>query len=130
MSYPGDWRPLEPLMMGGIVMPDKRFTKQISLWLTEAELARLDLLVSRSGLSRRAYLRHLIKGVIPADRPPLDYFVMMRELHSIGNNLNQIARQAYATGVIDEARYKRNIAKLDEAIKRITAAVELPRGYE
>ena len=55
---------------------------------------------------------------------------MTRELHSIGNNLNQIAHHANATGVVDEARYQRNVAKLDEAIALIAEAVELPRRME
>ena len=42
----------------------------IQLWLSETEAARLQRLVKRSGLSREAYLRHLIGGVVPQDIPP------------------------------------------------------------
>jgi hypothetical protein len=95
--------------------------------MTEAEAERFNQIVKRSGLSRSSYLRQLIAGVIPADRPPPDYYAMMRELHAIGNNLNQIARHAHATGSIDDPRYDRNIANLDAAIARITEATVLPR---
>jgi hypothetical protein len=99
----------------------------IQLWLERKEADRLAGLVARSGITRSAYLRQLIGGVVPADRPPPDYFAMMRELHSIGNNLNQIARRAHISGAADEERYARNVARLDEAIRRITEAVVLPR---
>jgi hypothetical protein len=101
----------------------------IQFLLDRKEADRLNRLVARSGLTRSSYLRQLISGVIPADRPPPDYFLMMRELHFIGNNLNQIARHAHATGVVDEGRYDRNIARLDKAIKGVTEAVILPRRY-
>ena len=51
----------------------------------EAEI--LDKKVKKSGLSREAYLRHLISGVVPRDAPPPDYYSMMRELHRIGHTL-------------------------------------------
>jgi hypothetical protein len=97
--------------------------------LDEKEATHFNRLVARSGLTRSSYLRQLISGVIPADRPPPDYFLMMRELHFIGNNLNQIARHAHATGAVDERRYDKNIACLDKTIKGITEAVILPRRY-
>ena len=52
---------------------------------------------------------------------------MMRELHGIGNNLNQIAAKAHTLNALDVQRYDENCRKLDEAIKTITAAVILPR---
>ena len=61
--------------------------------LNKKEAEALDKKVKRSGLNREAYLRQLISGVVPRDAPPPDYYSMMRELHKIGNNLNQIAQE-------------------------------------
>ena len=55
--------------------------------LNRKEAEALDKKVKKSGLSREAYLRHLISGMVPRDAPPPDYYSMMRELHRIGNNL-------------------------------------------
>ena len=65
---------------------------EIKVRLTQAEMVHLTRLVGDSGLSRENYLRKLISGVVPREAPPPDFFAMMRELHYIGNNLNQIAR--------------------------------------
>ena len=65
--------------------------------LNEKEKNHLATLVKRSGLSQEAYIRHLINGVVPKDSPPADYYAMMKELHAIGNNLNQLARKAVLT---------------------------------
>ncbi|MDL2289757.1 MobC family plasmid mobilization relaxosome protein [Clostridia bacterium OttesenSCG-928-F22] len=90
----------------------------------------MDKLVKKSGLSREAYLRHLINGVVPNDAPPPDYFSMMRELHGIGNNLNQIAQKSHVLGVLDVQRYDENMRLFNQAIKTITSAVILPRRKE
>ena len=47
---------------------------EIKVRLTKKEAARLQTLVKRSALSREAYLRHLIGGVVPQEIPPPDYF--------------------------------------------------------
>ena len=75
----------------------------------------------------RRILRHLVNGLVPQDAPPPDYYAMMRELHGIGNNLNQIAAKAHTLNALDVQRYDENCRKLDEAVKTITAAVILPR---
>lgn len=99
----------------------------IQFWLDRKEAEAFNKKVRRSGLSREAYLRHLINGLVPQDSPPPDYFSMMRELHSIGNNLNQIVAKANALNVIDEQRYVDACRRLDSAVKKISEAVILPR---
>lgn len=99
----------------------------VQLWLDRKEAEVLQKKVKRSGLSREAYLRHLISGLVPQDAPPPDYFSMMRELHGIGNNLNQIAQKAHTLNVMDVQRYDAACRKLDDAIRAITEAVILPR---
>lgn len=55
---------------------------------------------------------------------------MMRELHSIGNSLNQIAQKAHVLNVIDVQRYDTSTRQLEAAIRKITEAVVLPRPME
>ena len=54
----------------------------------------------------------------------------MRELHGVGNNLNQIAQKAHVLGVIDERRYDEEMKKFDRLVREITKAVILPRPME
>lgn len=108
----------------------RKRTVHIQVWLDRKEAERLDKLVKRSGLSREAYLRHLISGVVPNDAPPPDYLAMMKELYTVGNKLNQIAQKANAVGVIDAGRYEVACKQLDAVIDTITDAVVLPRRME
>jgi len=103
---------------------------EIKLRLDKKESDTLNKRVKKSGLSRENYMRHLINGHVPTDAPPLDYFAMMRELHYIGINLNQIAQKAHVLNVLDVKRYDENVAMLNIAVVNITNAVMLPRKIE
>lgn len=94
--------------------------------MNRKEAEALDKRVKKSGLSREAYLRQLINGLVPRNAPPPDYYSMMRELHQIGNNLNQIAQKAHVLNVIDVQRYDREVRKFRQAVEQITEAVVLP----
>lgn len=82
--------------------------------------------VKRSGLTQESYLRQVISGKMPRDAPTPDYYAMMRELHKIGNNLNQIAQKAHVLNVIDVQRYDRDMKTFQETVRLITEAVILP----
>ena len=98
--------------------------------LNRKEAEALDKRVKKSGLSREAYLRQLINGLVPRNAPPPDYYSMMRELHRIGNNLNQIAQKAHVLNVIDVQRYDQEVRKFRQAVEQITEAVVLPERVE
>ena len=103
---------------------------EIKVRLTQAEIVHLTRLVSASGLSRETYLRKLISGVVPRESPPPDFFSMMRELHYIGNNLNQIAMKAHALNVIDAKHYDDSVLLFEEAVQKILSAVLDPVPME
>ena len=103
---------------------------QVNFRLDENEHQRFQRRIKKSGLNQETYLRQLITGLVPQDAPPPDYYAMMRELHAIGNNLNQIAHKANALGLIDTARFDTAVGDLNRAIVTISGAVLLPRKNE
>lgn len=103
---------------------------EIKVRLNRKEAEALNKRVKKSRLSREAYIRHLMEGSVPRDAPPPDYFSMMRELHGIANNLNQIAQKAHTLNVVDVQRYDTCARQLETAIKKITEAVVLPQPME
>ena len=102
----------------------------IQVWLNRKEAEELDKKVKRSGLSREVYLRHLINSTVPQEQPQQVFHDMVRQLHGIGNNLNQIAVKAHTLNVIDVQQYDKECAKLENALKEIIEAVMLPRPIE
>jgi hypothetical protein len=103
---------------------------EIKFRLDKKEAEALNKHVKKSGLSRESYLRHLINGLVPTDAPPPDYYAMIKELHAIGTNLNQIAQKAHVLGALDVKRYDDNVTALNRAVVDITNAVMLPRRIE
>lgn len=99
---------------------------RIQVWLNDEENVRLHNSAQKTGLSQESYLRTLINGFIPKDLPPPDYYAMMRELHAIGSNLNQIAARANATGHIDRTVFEYEANRLRKAVLDIQTAVTSP----
>lgn len=99
---------------------------RIQVWVNNEEDARLQANAKKSGLSREGYLRSLINGYIPKALPPPDYYAMMRELHAVGNNLNQLAVKAHATGHLDRAVFQQEADQLRRAVQQIQQAVTSP----
>lgn len=101
--------------------------KSIKCRLNTYEFNALNDNVFRSGLSREAYLRLLIKGNIPQEKPSIDFVEMISQLRRIGNNLSQIALIAHKTGSIDVIRYKKDIEELNNNILEIREKILLPK---
>lgn len=68
------------------------------------------------GMNASDYIRHLIVGYKPKEKPSEQFYEEIKNIRSIGNNINQIARIANAKGVVDVPHLKKEIDKLDEFI--------------
>lgn len=87
--------------------------------LSEIERDRLERNAKKCGLSMSAYVRHIINGYRPREAPSMDFFKMTKELKEIGNNMNQIAYVANATGQIDAEQYHAAVSELRERVRQI-----------
>lgn len=105
----------------------RKRNNRVSVRFTDEELAFFKKLVERTGLSAEEYLRQIVKGIVPRDSPPADYYKMMRQLYHVGNALNQIAQKAHVLKVMDVQRYDRAVAEFEQTIRNITEAVILPQ---
>ena len=97
--------------------------RKFDMRLNEKDFKLLERRARKCGLSKSAYIRQLFHGYKPRETPPADHHAMRRELCEIGNNLNQVAFMANATGLVDEAAYYENVVWLRDAIQRIENAV-------
>ena len=98
----------------------------LHLRLNDDEYNKLCNLVSKSGLSREAYLRQLIAGIQPRDLPPPDFRAMMRQLYYCGNNLNQIARKAHALNIVDVQKYDAAVSMFQTAVQDLNQTILEP----
>lgn len=74
---------------------------QILFRLNEEEAQYLYELVRKSGRSKEALLRSMVKGYRLCEKPDPEFYQIMRELSAIGNRINQLAAKANAFDFID-----------------------------
>lgn len=108
----------------------KKRTIEIKVRLNSKESDELNKRAKKSGYSREGYVRSLIDGYIPREMPPPAYHDIMRELHGIGNNLNQIAQKAHVLNVMDVQRYDDALRRFAETVAKIEGVVILPMKAE
>lgn len=89
---------------------------KIDLRLNASEAALLNRDVEKSGLSREAYLRALIRKMPLKEQPPAQFTEVLHNLRKIGSNLNQIAAVANTKGFVDTAAYWENVRRLQESV--------------
>ena len=92
---------------------------KIDLRLNEDEAALLNTDVEKSGLSREAYLRALIKQRPIKERPSMDLVDVLRNLQQINNNMNQVAMKANSLNFVDTAAYWENVEELKKTLSML-----------
>ena len=85
---------------------------QILFRLTEEEAEHLNELVRKSGRTKEAFLREMVKGYQLCEKPDPEFYKMMRELSAIGNRINQLAVKANALGFIDTHKLNSELERL------------------
>ena len=78
---------------GGIAIETKH---HMHFEMTPEQYRLLSENAKTCGLSKRAYLIRLLQGHHPTARQNDEMKALRREIHAIGNNINQIARSANA----------------------------------
>jgi len=76
-------------------------TKTFHIRFTEKEYKRLCQRAKQTGLPKSTYIRFMINGCSPKERPGDQYYYFMRQLIGMCNNVRQIAQKAHALGYID-----------------------------
>lgn len=87
---------------------------QILFRLTEEEAEHLNELVRKSGRSKEAFLREMVRGYQLCEKPDPEFYKMMRELSAIGNRINQLAVKANALGFVDTPMLREEARKWHE----------------
>ncbi len=98
---------------------------KVQFWVNDDEHHKLARYAAKTKMTKSAYLRRIINGYLPKEAPPFEYHQMMRELRSIGNNLNQLTHRAHVIGTIDYEVYEENARKV-AALTAEMAQVFLP----
>ena len=89
----------------------REHSKSSHIRFTEKEYQLLCKRAKQSGLFKSTYIRFMIEGCCPKERPDDRFYVVMRQLAGMSNNCNQLARKAHALGFIDAPMYRQEAEK-------------------
>jgi len=103
----------------------RRRNIKLFFWVSEFERDYINSEVIKTKLSREAFVRsRLLGNPIPlCDHPDLSHLI--RELNAIGNNINQLARQANMGADIPRVEILAAIKSFDKLEKRILEVVHV-----
>lgn len=85
----------------------KRRTVKKQFWFSRDEAQDLQKKAKKTCLTEAALVRLLVRGYEPKERPDERFYDAMRQLSSIGNNINQLAVKANALGFVDAPQLKK-----------------------
>lgn len=89
-------------------------THRVQVRLNDEEYEFFRYNLALTGLTAEAYLRKLLSGKTPKVREITKFEEnITAHLYAIGNNLNQIARQAHTLKVIHAERYTENVKNFE-----------------
>lgn len=102
---------------------------QILFRLDDAEAEYFHSLVKRSGRTKEAFLREMIKGYRLCEKPDPEFYKVMRELSGIGNRINQLAAKANALNYVDTPLLQQEVKKWHELQLDIRKKYLLPQRH-
>ena len=119
----GRWQ--APVEEGG---KPKRADKNISIRVTEAELAELDAQIAEAGLNRNRALRIAVRriaGFLEVDRTTTETLRdLVRQITGISRNVNQLAKHANRTKHPDLQAFLRERAALGKELSSVEALLQ------
>ena len=85
----------------------KRRTVKKQFWFSRDEAQDLQKKAKKTCLTEAALVRLLVRGYEPKERPDQRFYDVMRQLSSIGNNINQLAAQANSLSFVDAKKLQK-----------------------
>ena len=85
----------------------KRRTVKKQFWFSRDEAQDLQKKAKKTCLTEAALVRLLVRGYEPKERHDQRFYDVMRQLSSIGNNINQLAAQANSLSFVDAKKLQK-----------------------
>lgn len=109
---------------------DNPHTKSFHMRLTQKEYDTLHNNARRAGLPLSTYMRFMMEGMRPKDKPQPDFWKYLNEWHAMGNNLNQLVYLAHRTKQIDEVKLEQFKSDFYGAYTALTNDVIVPEKMD
>jgi hypothetical protein len=97
---------------------------------TEKEYERLCKYAEKSGLPKTTYIRHMINGNQPREKPPAEYWKFMQQIYDMGTSFDRLRDMARMQGWIQSASLEETEKSFNRLILQITDAIIMPEKVD
>lgn len=98
-------------------MRKRNIKKQV--WLNKQEATDLRKKSKIAGMNESDFIRSAITNTVIKEKPDDRFYDFLKEMRHIGNNLNQIAKIANSTSLINASFYKTEYEKWNNFINKV-----------
>ena len=97
---------------------------------TEKEYERLCKYAEKSGLPKTTYIRHMINGNQPREKPPIDHWKFMQKFYDMGSSFDRLRDMAHMQGWIQRISLEETEKAFNRLILQITGAIIMPEKVD
>ena len=94
----------------------ERKIRIVSVKFSDSELEQIDKMAFKTCRMRSTYIREVVLGYAPQERPSEDFNEVIRQLRYLNNNLNQLTVKAHSFGFIDDRKYANQVNEINSLI--------------
>jgi len=110
--------------------PNRTRNNKITVYLSDAELARLNAMVDKTVMNREQFIRAMIEGKTIMEAPPAPLFQTVRMMKNVHFNLERISKNVYLSEPLDEELLRQTLEELKVCLKEITERCLPPEERE
>ena len=104
--------------------------KTFHIRFTEKEYERLCKYAEKSGLPKTTYIRHMINGNQPRERPHIDHWEFMRKFYDMGSSFDRLADLAHVQGWVESDQLQAAKEAYFDLIRQIGNRMILPEKVD
>jgi len=97
---------------------------------TEKEYERLCKYAAKAGLPKTTYIRHMINGNQPREKPPIDYWKFMQKFYDMGSSFGRLADLARMQGWVESDQLQAAREDYYSLIRQIGNRMILPEKVD
>ena len=100
------------------------------MYLSDAELARLNAMVDKTIMNREQFIRTMIEGKTIMEAPPAPLFQTVRMMKNVHFNLDRISKNVFLSEPLDEELLHQTLSDLKVCLKEINERCLPPEERE
>lgn len=101
--------------------PNRTRNNKITVYLSDAELARLNAMVDRTIMNREQFIRKMIEGETIMEAPPAPLLQTVRMMKDAQFNIRRISENVLLSKPVDEELLRKTLEDINTCVQEVMA---------